>query len=224
MNGMAPLAALALVLQSHEEAKLVAGDGFPHDYFGVAVSVFGERVLVGAQGDDDSGPGSGAAYVFARSASGAWLPEARLVAADSGPELVFGASVALFGDRALVGAPGTGGVSHYGTGAAHVFERQADGTWVEQAKLVASDADDLDYFGVSVALFGDRALIGAFLRLPPVTVESHVLDRRLDLTAPPLLGNLVAGSTWNIQAAFRDAAAGGFLFDTSSAIAVAFVP
>ncbi len=47
-----------------ESAKLVAGDAQDIDAFGNAVSVHGQFVLVGAEGDDDLGAGAGAAYIF----------------------------------------------------------------------------------------------------------------------------------------------------------------
>ena len=47
-------------------------------------------------------------------------------------------------------------------GAAYVFRRGSGGSWTQQAELVASDgAADYDYFGYSVAVFGDTALVGA---------------------------------------------------------------
>ena len=152
-------AAPAIAAQSHQEEKLVtlyADDG---DAFGASVSTFGDRALVGAPAADDAGPNSGAAYVFARDAAGDWSEEATLFA-DIGPEHLFGHAVALFGDRALVGAPGADDAG-IASGAVHVFERASSGAWIERARLVASDADAQDYFGWAVALFGDRALIGA---------------------------------------------------------------
>jgi hypothetical protein len=71
---------------------------------------------------------------------------------------LFGTSVALEGDRALVGA-----YTHGGTGAAYVFERQTNGAWIQVAKLSALDADFNDRFGISVALDGVRAVVGANL-------------------------------------------------------------
>ena len=42
--------------------------------------------------------------------------------------------------------------------------------------------------------------------------------------APPLAGNLVAGTRWNFQFVYRDSAAGGAMFNASDAIAIDFVP
>jgi len=44
--------------------KLVPDDGETYDYFGHSVAISGTTVIVGAQGDDDNGTGSGSAYLF----------------------------------------------------------------------------------------------------------------------------------------------------------------
>ena len=67
--------------------------------------------------------------------------------------------MSLSGDRALVGAIG----DDSGTGSAYVYERQGDGSWLEVFELTASDAALGDFFGFSVSLSGDRALVGAYL-------------------------------------------------------------
>lgn len=73
--------------------------------------------------------------------------------------IIFGVSVAISGDTALVGAmrdQGANGVQ----GSAYVLQRDG-GSWTLQTKLTASDAPVDAYFGSSVALSGDTALIGA---------------------------------------------------------------
>jgi hypothetical protein len=46
------------------------------------------------------------------------------------------------------------------SGSSYIFKR--DGTaWIEQAKITASDGAADDFFGVSVAISGDYALVGA---------------------------------------------------------------
>ena len=137
-----------------QEAKLVADDGAEFDLFGHAVSLHGDRALVGAHSDDDGGERSGSAYVFSRVGS-QWVQEAKLSASDATEGDAFGWSVSLFGDRALVGA-----YDAEGGGAAYVFARVGSG-WTQEAKLVATDASPNDRFGRSVSLWDGRALIGA---------------------------------------------------------------
>jgi MYXO-CTERM domain-containing protein len=87
--------------------------------------------------------------------------QAELGADDGARSDGFGAAVALSGDTALVGAPFTdtsAGLSDVGS--AYVFVRTGT-SWTQQAKLVASDGSGLDRFGITVALSGDTALVGA---------------------------------------------------------------
>jgi len=142
-----------------EEAKLLASDGADVDRFGYAVALTSDRALVGAAHDDDNGDASGSAYLFRYdSVSGTWQEEAKLLASDGSTEDYFGCAVALSGETALIGASG----HFHGRGAAYVYRYDsASGTWQEEAKLLASEAGTNEYFGSSVALSGERALIGS---------------------------------------------------------------
>ena len=140
--------------------KLLAADGAINDVFGGSVAISGDRAIVGAWGDDDNGDRSGAAYVFERAAGGRWREVAKLAPVDGAAVDFFGFSVAILGDRAIVGAHRNDGNGR-NSGAAYVFERAAGGTWSEVVKLIAADAVAFDQFGVSVALSGDRAIVGA---------------------------------------------------------------
>ena len=145
-----------------QEAKLTAGDGAFGDGFGGSVAVDGDTALVGALYDDlGANSNQGSAYVFTRSGS-TWTQEAKLTAGDGAVGDRFGSSVALDGDTALVGAypDAVGGNSYQGS--AYVFTRSGN-TWTQQAKLVAADGAASDYFGWSVAVDGDTALVGAVL-------------------------------------------------------------
>ena len=151
LDGLAEAVAAALT----EEAKLTAADGAAGDQFGFSVSLSGNRALVGSTGNDDNGSLSGSAYVFAFDGT-IWTEEAKLTAADAAGFDVFGVSVSLSGDRALVGARGDDG-----KGSAYVFA--FDGaSWAQEAKLTAADGAVNDQFGQSVSLSGDRALVGDY--------------------------------------------------------------
>ena len=71
-----------------------------------------------------------------------------------------GVSVSLHGDTALIGAHGDDDKGSY-SGSVYVFIRSNGLTWTQVEKLIASDAVASDYFGGSVSLYGDTALIGA---------------------------------------------------------------
>ncbi len=138
-----------------ESTRLTASDTQLDDQFGETLATDGTTLVVGATQKND---GKGAAYVFVRDKfSGMWQQTARLVADDGTEGDQFGTSVSVNGDAILVGA------SHQAeeTGASYVFQRGADGAWMQTAKLLSNDAETGDRFGSSVAIEGNHALIGA---------------------------------------------------------------
>jgi FG-GAP repeat len=142
------------------EAKLVDED-LTYEFFGEDVAIFGDTILVGAQGERE-GPGAeqtGAVHVFERDAN-AWSKVAKLVAPDAESNKGFGDSVAIFENFALIGAPGDGGSFGQRRGAAYMFHRDQMG-WKLTGKFSASDGGINDWFGESVALGTDLAVVGA---------------------------------------------------------------
>jgi Ca2+-binding RTX toxin-like protein len=69
--------------------------------------------------------------------------------------ILFGGSVDIDGDMAVVGARFDGG------GSAYIFQEVGPGNWQKVAKLAASDSAGGDYFGYSVAISEDLAIVGA---------------------------------------------------------------
>jgi hypothetical protein len=148
-----------------EIKKLTASDAADDDYFGNSVAIWGDYVLVGAYfADTSAGPDRGTAYLFYRNQGGAdnWGEIKKLTSSSAGFGDYFGNSVALCDEFALVGAYAENGAG-IDRGAAYVFYRYQGGidNWGEQKKLTAGDGENGDYFGNSVALYGDYALVGA---------------------------------------------------------------
>ncbi len=152
------------------------------DLFGGAVALAGGRLIVGAWKEDSSATGvggdegddaftdAGAAYLFVRSGA-TWSQEAYLKASNSASFDYFGYAVGLTTDRALVSAyaedssaTGVDGDesnnSADDSGAAYVFVRSG-ANWNQEAYLKASNTESSDFFGRSVALSDQTALIGA---------------------------------------------------------------
>jgi hypothetical protein len=160
-----------------------------HDYygdrFGSSVAISGDSLVVGAPGKSirltgiewkDSKIDYGAVYVFTRS-GGVWKQQAILKASYiSGSTLYgvtgneFGYSVAISGDTLIVGSPNADSSDDHGlynelvpapsAGAVFVFTR-SDGTWNLQTSLKASNAEEDDHFGTSLAISGDTLVVGA---------------------------------------------------------------
>lgn len=141
-----------------QQAKLIASDGERNDWFGYSVALSGDTVVIGADSDDDNGFNSGSAYVFTRSGT-TWSEQAKLTASDAASMDLFGISVAVDGDTAIISARDD---DDDGTNSGSVYVFTRSGTiWSEQAKLTASDATGGDRFGSDVALEGHTAIIGA---------------------------------------------------------------
>jgi hypothetical protein len=148
-------------------AEIVAEDGQTYDYFGNAVDISGDTVVVGAYGDDDNGPVSGSGYVFQRDHGGpdAWGQVAKVLPADGAAEDFFGNSVAISGDSALIGAPSSYWAPTPAPGSAYIFHRGLRGpdAWGEVAKISGFDSAEDDEFGGSVAIENETCVVGARL-------------------------------------------------------------
>jgi len=142
-----------------QQAKLLADDGAPYDVLGCSIAISGDTVVVGARDDDDKGLSSGTAFVFTRSGI-SWTQQAKLVAADGAGSDKFGNSVAVSGDTVVIGAPWDDNAA-YDTGSAYTFTRSGT-SWTQRVKLTSQDGAESDFFGWSVAISGDTALIGAY--------------------------------------------------------------
>lgn len=152
-----------------EQQKLTSSDGEMKDRFGIAVSINGTSAIVGAFYEDgelgdpaDLNDGPGAAYIFQQE-NGSWSEKIKLTASDAGLGDLFGISVSINGNTAIVGAPGndgSSGVSVAAIGAAYIFQLK-DGNWFEKQRLTASDKQNVDKFGRSVSISGQRAIVGA---------------------------------------------------------------
>jgi hypothetical protein len=136
----------------------LSGSGNDLAKFGNAVAVSGDTAIVGEHEGDAGATDSGRVYVFGRS-DGGWSRQATLTPDDPQEYGGFGVSVALDGDRALIGARGYDAGEATNRGAAYVFERTGD-AWQQTARLDPEGAAPGDEFGV-VALQGDTAVVGA---------------------------------------------------------------
>jgi hypothetical protein len=140
-----------------QQQKLWAGDGEAGDFFGAAVALDGDTLVVGAVGDDiGANYDQGSVYVFTR-VSGWWADQQKLTANDGAAGDSLGYSVALGGDTLVAGAYADDTGSNVEQGSAYVFTRSggAQPAWTQQQKLSASDGAAGDSFGSAVALDDD---------------------------------------------------------------------
>ena len=136
--------------------KLTASDGAETDYFGYSVAISGNYAIVAAKYKDDNGSNSGSAYIFDVT-TGNQLH--KLTASDGAESDYFGYSVAISGNYAIVGANGDDNDNGTDSGSAYIFDVT---TGTQLHKLIASDGAASDYFGYSVAISGNYAIVGAY--------------------------------------------------------------
>jgi hypothetical protein len=153
------------------------GDSFGHD-----VSVASGVIVIGAPRS-----GAGAAYVFRRNSSGAWVQRQRLVSAEAqtGEASLFGWAVAIDKSMIAVGAPnvdieGVPGFpqtpdGHAAGGAVYGFV-PVNGTFVETFKLRPRPDENFDYldFGTQIAMFDKRIVVAAFNSVSLITRSGYV--------------------------------------------------
>jgi hypothetical protein len=140
-----------------QQAKLTASDAAANDNFGSSVNISADTVVVGAYAENS---GAGAAYVFTRSGT-SWSQQAKLTASDRATNDYFGnTGIGISGDTVAVGARVKPYSGYVYKGAAYVFTRSGT-SWSQQAKLLASDAQNGDFFGSSIDITGDTIIVGA---------------------------------------------------------------
>ena len=167
----------------HQQAYLKASNSDANDGYGIALSLSGDTLAVGAYYEgsnatgvdgeqaNNSAPGAGAVYVYTR-AAGSWSQQAYIKASNTRAQTYFGYALALAGDMLAVGAygenSGATGVdsdqqdtSAVHAGAVYIFTRSGD-TWGQQAYLKASNAEASDNFGVALSLSGNTLAVGAY--------------------------------------------------------------
>ncbi|HEY5754411.1 MAG TPA: FG-GAP repeat protein [Steroidobacter sp.] len=204
----------------HESVELRPRLGAGGDAFGFAVDIENDVAVVGAAEDSEQHVQSGAVYVFERNASGAWIETTKLFAQDSGPCQHFGSSVALDGNRLVIGQTGVecppdGDLI---ASSVYVFERRAAG-WVQSAKLQPPSGARFNFafftaLDRKIALAGQEKNAYAYTRQAdrrwssPVTLPATEAVGDDEYSGPRLdvSGNtVVLGSTGlAIEAAFVD--------------------
>ncbi len=205
------------------------------DFFGTAVALDGDRLAVGAAGDSANGNNRGAVHLFTGVGSDfSGLTWQKKLASGSGaigmPVLAdtdfFGWSLALDNNRLVVGAfsDSSGGVNR---GAVHLFNGVGNDfselTW--QNKLAsgigANNMPELansDFFGWSVALDGNRLVVGAFgddtggrsrgavhlFNNGGINSSGITWQRKLAANNVPLLAELADGDGFGLSVALDD--------------------
>jgi hypothetical protein len=139
-------------------------NGQASDQYGHSVSISGNYAVIGAPQDDESGLSNcGSVTIMKRNiSSGLWEFHSKLINQNANENDNFGVSVAISGDIGVIGAyfDDISGVTDIGS--VSIYKRNT-GTdvWEFQTKLINPNPEAGDWFGFSVAIFGDYVIVGA---------------------------------------------------------------
>lgn len=204
-------------------ARLTNSDGEGFIRLGQAVEIKGTRAFVGAPYAEDD---RGAVYVYEDTgvlSGGGWVEVARLISSDRLENDRFGVTLDFEGDLAIVGAPNKHGPGFSNKGAAYVFRRQPDGSWIEVQRLEGPDERN---FGRQVVVENGRLFVATSNRVMVFGETGSVAGMRWEvieeLTDSPFVRSMDVSGDWlaigNTQDATNGEQSGAvFLFQESPA-------
>jgi hypothetical protein len=149
----------------NEVQKIVASGREFGEWFGSAVSISGNVLIVGASNEylvGNTAAQYGAVYVFERDGSGNWNEVQKIRPSYLEHLSKFGNSLDIEGNTLIVGAYLMSIGSIGDGGAAFMFEKDGAGIWNQVAEMYDSDVNSSDYFGYKVAISGENAIVGAY--------------------------------------------------------------
>jgi hypothetical protein len=139
-----------------QKQKLIGSGTIAGDEFGKSVYINDDYLIIGTY---ESRTWTGSAFIFKYDGIH-WVEQQKILASDGIHHDGFGNSVAINSHYAIVGAPETDDRGSSNSGSVYVFKR--DGTnWIQQQKILASDASFFAKFGSAVSIDGNRMLVGA---------------------------------------------------------------
>ena len=141
----------------NEAQSLIPDNATTNARFGISIAIQDDVAVIGSLEDSSVGDYSGAAYVY-RNNGVSWEEEAKLLPSDNEAWGGFGFSVAISDNYVIVGSPGKSFSSL--TGAVYLFLKKGD-EWVEETKLIASDAMADALFGISTEVVENYLVVGA---------------------------------------------------------------
>jgi len=128
-----------------------------NDFFSSSVAMSGDKLAVGARGDDGAGLELGAVYTY-QFTGGAWMLDDTVLRPDGlGTGDYFGISAAMSNNSLAVGATG----DEINAGAVYTYQFNGSAWILDGTVLRPGDLDTSDYFGGSVTMSDDKLIVSA---------------------------------------------------------------
>jgi len=152
--------------------KLIAPDRAISDFFGLKVAIDGNYAIVSAYREDEDTLGqntlndAGSVYIYEKDNNDYWHFKQKITASDRSANDRFGTSLALYNNIAVISTPlededANGTNTKSNAGSAYIFERNANGKWIQKQKIVNGDRAINDFFGISVDINQNQIIVGA---------------------------------------------------------------
>ncbi len=138
-----------------EKEKLIFNGKDFHFNFGRSVSIDGNYAVIG-----EDGYIGGAAHIYKKNGS-KWIHQTQILPENDEFNGHFGNSVSIKGESVLIGESCQGYPYETDYGAAYIFSKDNNGKWNQETKLSPAKGFINNFFGCSVSLDKDTALIGA---------------------------------------------------------------
>jgi FG-GAP repeat len=164
-------------------------DGATGDWFGFTVAIDGNNAIVGAKQDDAGANTNQGSVCFYRYDGSNWVLLQKVVdAAGVGGE-IFGHSVSIDGNWAVVGAPGANG------GSASIYQFNGS-SWVFMQKITDPGTVTGDHFGSGVSISGNYIIVGA---------ENDQVGTNVDQGSACIFKYNITGNNWLFMQKITDA-------------------
>lgn len=138
--------------------KITASDSLPNSYFGNAVSIDGNQLVVGAYAEGSIGGNIAAAYIFEKNDAGEWVEIQKIPSPVSNENTYFGWMCKMDGSQMLISAPHIYGEE---TGEVYLYKKLENGQWEQSQKIEAQEDVTQKFYGWGIDLNGENIIIGA---------------------------------------------------------------
>lgn len=146
----------------YQVSKLTGDDSEAGDQYGHSVSIYGNKIAVGARYNDEVDNNAGAVYTYVKSGDNITFKEKITVSGGASSDY-FGFSLSVREDMLIVGAYGVDD-NGSASGAVYIYRTTNDGNnWYFKQKLVASDGEAGMRYGSSVDINNKYAVVGSYL-------------------------------------------------------------
>lgn len=152
------------------ETKIYTSQGTHKDYFGHAVAVHEDVVIVGAYAANTIIPESGSAFSFKRNVTrneSVWKESDFIAATKISPHDYFGGSISIWDNFIVIGAYVDQSMGSK-SGSAFIF-KWSHGKWKEVQSLSSMLDSAADYFGQDVGIHENRIIVGAYGHSDPAS-------------------------------------------------------